>query len=231
MVSRRSFLVGASAAAATVALPRVAAAATRSVQVTFIGDSVGRRGSMASTVAKTWQSRVSASLRPLGRVRLGKQYFVNDERGNTVISSVYDVSSGDDLTFVMIGTNDVREGASPLRFRTDYAHLLDLVRERSPNTQLICLGLWLPSDGAPFCTRVEMELYHAAIAELAVAHGARAVIRLEDIYDAEWSRYPKHVRAFGGYYTDGFHPNDAGHRAIYQRVVDTLGSFSQTTGS
>lgn len=100
---------------------------TGTLRVNFLGDSVGYRGSFASTLENSWRYLMRARLESVGPVTYGSYDHTHNANGNTVFTSVSNVSGGEDLTFVMLEP------------------------------------------------------------------------------------------AFGGYTTDGFHPNDTGHRAIYNR--------------
>ena len=48
-------------------------------------------------------------------------------------------------------------------------------------------------------------------------HAHPAYVPFTDLFDHVPNRNPTGDPAFGGYTTDGFHPNDTGHRAIYNR--------------
>ncbi|GLY73773.1 hypothetical protein Airi01_020400 [Actinoallomurus iriomotensis] len=100
--------------------------------------------------------------------------------------------------------------------------MLDQVRTAAPDALLVVGGAWMPSDGGMWTDCRRIAHYDALIAEQAHRHDGMYV-PFTDLFDHDPNRDPTGVPAFGEYTTDGFHPNDAGHRAIYNRYRIALG--------
>ncbi|GAA4640639.1 hypothetical protein GCM10023196_106990 [Actinoallomurus vinaceus] len=192
------------------------------LRVNFLGDSVGYRGSFASTLGNSWRYLMRACLESVGPVTYGTCTHTHNANGNTVFTSFSNVSGGEDVTFVMLGTNNVREGQEYSVFYSDCAYTLDQVRTAAPDALLVVGGVWMPSDGGTWTDCRRVAHYDALIAEQAHEHDGMYV-PFTDLFDCDSNRYPAGVPAFGEYTTDGFHPNDAGHRAIYDRYRIALG--------
>lgn len=192
------------------------------LRVNFLGDSVGYRGSFASTLGNSWRHLMRSRLESAGPVAYGTCAHAHDADGNTVFTSFSNVSGGEDVTFVMLGTNNVREAQDYSAFSSDCASLLDQVRTAAPDALLVVGGVWMPSDGGTWTDCRRVARYNALIAERAYEHDGMYV-PFTDLFDCDANRHPTGVPAFGEYSTDGFHPNDAGHRAIYNRYRIALG--------
>lgn len=192
------------------------------LRANFLGDSVGYRGSFASTREASWRYLMRARLESVGPVTYGTYTQVHNANGNTVFASVSNVSGGEDVTFVMLGTNNVREEQEYSAFDSDCAGVLDQVRTAAPHALLVVGGAWMPSDGGTWTDCRRVAHYDALIAEQAYKHNG-TYVPFTDLFDYDPNRNPTGVPAFGEYVTDGFHPNDAGHRAIYDRYRIALG--------
>ncbi|GAA4600799.1 hypothetical protein GCM10023195_01170 [Actinoallomurus liliacearum] len=192
------------------------------LRVNFLGDSVGYRGSFASTRENSWRYLMRARLESVGPVTYGTYTHTHNANGNTVFTSLSNVSGGEDVTFVMLGTNNVREAQEYGGFYSDCAYTLDQVRAAAPDALLVVGGVWMPSDGGTWTDCRHVARYDALIAEQAHRHDGMYV-PFTDLFDDDSNRNPTGVPAFGAYTTDGFHPNDAGHRAIYDRYRIALG--------
>ena len=107
---------------------------TGTLRVNFLGDSVGYRGSFASTLENSWRYLMRARLESVGPVAYGSYDHTHNANGNTVFTSVSNVSGGEDLTFVMLGTNNVREAQEYNAFSSDCASALDRVRAAAPRS-------------------------------------------------------------------------------------------------
>ena len=182
---------------------------------TFIGDSVGGRGSLASTPSATWQARVKAKIATFGPVGVNGTYSVtHDAFGNTTAASISNLAVPSEVTTVGLGTNDMRDGVGYGTFYSNYADLLDRVRGVSPDTTLICLGVWATPS-------VKQAHFDALINEQCAKHRG-IFISLTDLFAYSPNRLPTGQPAFGGYHTDGFHPDDDGQAAIARRVLIAL---------
>lgn len=189
---------------------------TGTLRVNFLGDSVGYRGSFASTLENSWRYLMRARLESVGPVAYGSYDHTHNANGNTVFTSVSNVSGGEDLTFVMLGTNNVREAQEYNAFSSDCASALDRVRAAAPDALLVVGGTWMPSNGGTWTDCERVAHYDVLIAEQAHKHDG-TYVPFTGLFDHAPNRNPTGDPAFGGYTTDGFHPNDTGHRAIYNR--------------
>lgn len=120
------------------------------------------------------------------------------------VAAITDVPDDLDVAVVELGTNDATRTELGT-FSTQYATLLDRIRGSSPDAALLCLGVWGESPD-----------YDQEIRAACEARGGRYV-SLTELYKDTSLRGPAGVERFGGK-SDDFHPNDAGHTAIADRV-------------
>lgn len=117
-----------------------------------------------------------------------------------------------DVVVVELSTNDYDTGIETLT--ADYSELLDRIRAQSPDAALVCAGAWGPSARVLASDRV--------IARACVDHGGRFVA-LKPLYENSPSlRGPAGVSTTSGAPSDDFHPNDAGHAAIAQKLLELV---------
>lgn len=228
--------------AATTLLPVGAAApATRTptpaptgppLRYGVLGDSITGRGSFASSEAGTWTSLLQARLAKTWQVTRVNGATYRDEQGLTCLWTVEAVPFGCDLVVVGLGTNDCREQRdgryvyTPRDTRTAAQTLFAAVAAANPDADIVGLGVWgdstlrwTPSGSAHPVSRVE---YWDELIGGCCAENGGIPIPCADLYSRSAHRLPTGRPAFGGYTTDGFHPNDAGHEAIYRRVAHRL---------
>lgn len=156
-----------------------------------------------------------AKVATYGPVGVSGTYSVtHDAYGNTTAASISNLRTVSQLTTVGLGTNDTRDGVGYGTFYANYAHLIDTVRAVSPTTALACLGVW----AAP---SVKQAHFDALISEQCARHQG-VFVPLTDLFAYDPNRLPVGQPAFGGYHTDGFHPDDDGQSAIARRVLISL---------
>lgn len=114
-----------------------------------------------------------------------------------------------DVAVLEVGANDV--GKSTLQeWATGYERLLAAVAATSPDARVVCLGPW----NAPRAARP----YEAVVRRLCRDD---VYLRLSDLYATDGLRGPAGRGTELGA-SDDFHPNDAGHAAIAERVAEAL---------
>lgn len=131
--------------------------------------------------------------------------------GTTRVVSITDLPPMSGLTVIALGTNDSLR-TWPSQFRRQYRALLSRTREASPETALVCVGLWR--------ARWRAWPYDRAIWGEARRAGG-SFVPLSDLYADRTLRGPAGQPTWLGA-ADDFHPNDAGHRRIADRVVAAL---------
>lgn len=240
MIGRRKLLTGALAGVgAALALPGRAQAYNLPSAITVpqggalkygvLGDSVTGRGSFASTQDNAWAWLLQSRLEQHWTVTRQDGTTNHDAQGDSCLATVATYPSGCDLLVIGLGTNDCREQNSDgswvyspstvyANANTVYSNALQL----NPGAVILGVGIWdtslltwSPTAGS------RVVRFDALIAERCVENGGMWM-PIADLWDYSPDRLPTGVAAFGGYTTDGFHPNDAGHQAIYNRAVNWL---------
>ncbi|MFF0746881.1 SGNH/GDSL hydrolase family protein [Streptomyces sp. NPDC004111] len=239
ILDRRTLLT--TAAAATLCTVGAAAPVPRAPQLAppgtplrygVLGDSITGRGSFSSRESGTWTTLLQSRLEKTWQVTRVKGATSRDAQGVTCLASVDSVPFGCDLVVVGLGTNDCREQRdgsyvyTPDDTHTAARVLFGAVAAANPGAVIVALGVWsdsteqwTPEGSAYPVSRVESwdELIGDCVAEAGGIH-----IPCADLYLCSAYRLPAGRPAFGGYTTDGFHPNDAGHEALYRRVAHRL---------
>lgn len=175
------------------------------LRVVFAGDSL-TYGLSASSEAKGYRPQVVAGLSESGPVEASR----GGQTGNRIKTVADSIKFPVDTNLVVLalGTNDV--------WKTDvgdvasqYKALVAKVNKSAPDAQLVCLGVWSNADGT--------RNYDPPI-QAACEDGGGKFISIGDIYEDEKNRGPEGKPAFGGI-SDKFHPNDAGYKAIADRLL------------
>jgi lysophospholipase L1-like esterase len=133
--------------------------------------------------------------------------------GTPTSTSSFDVSRIPDdlgLAVVELGTNDAGDDVSPEIFAKQYSLILDRIRTTSPNSYLVCLSPWQPAAA-----------YTTIIVSACTTRPRASYVDISRFFDAPGMRGPAgQTTPFG--ISDDFHPNDAGHRAIADAVLQAL---------
>ncbi|WP_193046312.1 SGNH/GDSL hydrolase family protein [Mycolicibacterium baixiangningiae] len=178
------------------------------LHVTFVGDSLDR-GLYASSQENGFHQLMVEDWRADGPVADNSL----NSNGGTVQLALQSpgMPRDQDLYVIELGTNDAVRVTHRI-FRQDYAELLDRIRSAAPHAALLCMGAWRPRDvSARFDTIIK---------DLCEARGG--VFRsISDIAEIAENTGPAGVAAFDGL-SDSFHPNDRGHAAISQRMLDAV---------
>lgn len=195
-----------------------------------VGDSVTQRGSFASVVTNSWVELVRARIAtqcPMGVTRIDATEH-HDAYGNTTLGTIDTYPSGCDLVLVGLGTNDCRsqdgsgnwvygQSATYAAAQTVYSS----VAAQNPGAVVFGLGVWDQSILTWYNAGSRVVRWDALIGERCHENGG-IWVSVSDLWDYSPNRLPTGVAAFGGYSTDGFHPNDAGHAAIAARAANAL---------
>lgn len=246
ILNRRTLLAAGSLAAATSLIPRTTAHATTAPTLITVppgqpltygvlGDSITGRGSFASDPSLTWTALLQTRLAQTWTVTRVNGTTHTDAAGLTCLGTVDTVPSGCDLVVVGLGTNDCREQTSGSYTYTPTATfdaagtLFAQVAAANPHAVIVSLGVWgdsttswtLSGSTTPVSTVSRVARWDALIGQQVAANGG-ITVPASDLFAYTPNRDPINQPAFGGYQTDGFHPNNTGHNAIYQRVASWL---------
>lgn len=179
------------------------------LRITYLGDSL-TAGMHAITEQDAYRSRLTSAVAAGGPV---------EESGSRIVGgTVRQTLEGNDqlpnaqhLYIVELGTNDINEVDHRI-FSEQYEQLLARVRESSPDAALVCLGTWRPpSRGAN----------HDLVIRQACESFGGQYRRLADLEADPTHKGPAGVETFLGP-SDDFHPNNAGHAAIFERALSAI---------
>lgn len=213
---------------------------TRQFQLGVVGDSVTQRGSFASTIENTWVELLRAQIAtecPLGVTRVDSVTY-HDAQGSTSLASMSTTQalagfpSDCDLVIVGLGTNDCREQNSdgtwtysPTSSFDNARTIYQAVAAANPGAVIVGLGVWDQSLLAwPPTAGSRTARWDALIGQNCAQVGG-IYIPVSDLFDYPPNRLVNGqtgTPAFGGYATDGFHPDDGGHLALKNRVAEWL---------
>ncbi|MEU8890548.1 SGNH/GDSL hydrolase family protein [Streptomyces sp. NPDC048442] len=197
-----------------------------------LGDSITGRGSFASGETRPWAALLQARLAKTWQLTRVNGATSRDEQGVTCLGTVDSVPFGCDLVVVGLGSNDClaqRNGRYVYTPRDTYAAartLFAALAAANPDAVIVRLGVWGDRSvqwtaGGSVHPVSRVEYWDELIGECCEENGIVSV-PCADLYSRSANRLPAGRPAFGGYTTDGYHPNDAGHEAIYRRVAHRL---------
>lgn len=192
------------------AMAQVRAPGGRPLRAAFLGDSV-TAGSYTSQPDLRWPALVADWLsEAVGDVDV--EYVAE---GGLSSGEALDkpLPSGQDLVFLMFGNNDVFESEGA--FEKNFPRLVDAVRAKSPSAQFVCVEPYL---GLAFSADVR-----EGIRETCSDVDRFSIVELRGIFDDLDLRAREGDLLPNGYeIPDDGHPNDDGHAAIAERVIDML---------
>jgi lysophospholipase L1-like esterase len=179
------------------------------LRVGFVGDSIDA-GLYASEKRLGFHGLMVDEWRKSGPVA---DYAIENMIGGTARDALRNPQfpAHQQLYVVELGTNDYSR-VNYRDFRTEYDELLDRLRSTSPDAALVCLGVWRPKKNA--------ETFDTIIRDLCEVRGG-VFVGLSDLAEDASLKGPEGVPAFGGL-SDGFHPNDRGHRLIADRIMEVI---------
>lgn len=176
------------------------------VDAVFVG------GTLTDSV---FASKEELGFRPLVMSQLGPG--ATESRGGVESSPLreaadaLDVPPNTDLVIIELGSGDVWS-IPDAEFGVEYEHIIAQVRAMAPDAALVCLGVWNDSIAAA--------LYDPVVSTPCLRAGGR-FIALSDLFETPGMRGVAGEPAYPGP-ADGFHPSDAGYRAIADRIVAEL---------
>lgn len=181
---------------------------TGPLKVVFAGDSL-TYGLFASSEDKGYRPQVVAALSASGPVEASR----GGQTGNKIkeVADSITFPADTNLVVLALGTNDVWK-TDTADVAVHYKALVEKVVSSAPDATLICLGVWANQDGA--------RNYDPHIQRPCEDAGGR-FLRLTDLYDTPENHGPAGKPAFGGI-SDEFHPNDAGYKAIADRLLSAV---------
>ncbi|MFD3515866.1 SGNH/GDSL hydrolase family protein [Streptomyces sp. NPDC058657] len=240
ILDRRTLLTSTALTASATLLPAAATAPAAPslkppglpLRYAVLGDSITGRGSFASHDARAWTSLLQARLAKSWKVTRVNGATSRDEQGVTCLATVDTVPFGCDLVVIGLGSNDClarRNGGyayTPGDTRDAARALFAAAAAANPDAVVVALGVWgdrtlqwATDRSAHPVSRVEY--WDEIIGECCEENGG-IPIPCADLYSHLANRLPAGRPAFGGYRTDGYHPNDTGHQALYERVAHRL---------
>ncbi len=176
-----------------------------------VGDSIAA-GRYATTEGKVFPSLVAQ--------QLGMNLTLKAKSGARAAWALPQLATIDQahpaLVTIELGTNDVGFNTPLADFQNQYDAIVTALAV--PGTRVLCIGSWLPSD-----------LVDNAIADICQRHGG-TFVSLAGFYGDN----SLHAQDGGPSYlgrADWFHPGDAGHAAIAQAVLASLGAGPSPTGA
>lgn len=177
------------------------------LRVLFAGDSL-TAGYYATTEADSFVARVVARLDDAGPVQVSK----GDKAGAGLkeVADLVKIEPGLDLAVIELGTNDVPDGAAT-SFRDQYATLLARVRQKNPETPLLCVGTWASGSDNGYDGVIQQEC----------AEVGGVFVPTMDLRQDPANHGPEERQTFRGL-SDTFHPNDRGHRLIAAAILERL---------
>lgn len=205
------------AAAAEARLIKLAIPQNRPLSVFYAADSLSY-GLYSSTKAKGYRFILNEHLRkrgPIAEQRATKA----DEKTLFKVGNVQNIpKSGVDLAILQLGTNDlgtneVGSRTEPDLFHKQYEDLVQKV-QRSTGAQIICVGVW-GGSGATISDPYDYE-----IQKVCQKHGGQYV-DLTAVFELKDTFGPKGAASWLGT-SDGFHPNDKGHRLIADLIIERI---------
>lgn len=182
----------------------------RPLSVIFLGDSL---------TGNLYASSEAAGFRALVADGLAQYGPVENNQANRIHATTSEVFEGaplgenHDVAVIQLGTNDVGRSVPVDEFRLDYRDTLAAFRQSSPAVQMVCLGTWqAPVAGGAYDDIIEEECeaqdgIYRALHDLATDAAMVGPAGKVDVVQGP---------------SDNFHPNDEGHAAIAQRVLDSL---------
>lgn len=190
----------------------------RPLSVFYAADSLSY-GLFSTTEAAGYRPIVNAELRKHGEI-FEQRATKADDKVLFKAGNVTNIpESGVDLAILELGTNDlgtneVGSRTEPDQFRKNYEDLISRV-QRSANVQIICVGVW--GKAGPTIS----DPYDFAIEKVCTAHGGQYV-DLTSTFEKNDTYGPKGAPSWVGAPSDGFHPNDKGHRLIADLILERI---------
>jgi lysophospholipase L1-like esterase len=177
--------------------------------VLYLGDSL-TAGLYSTTEATSWRKLTDTFLATQG---ISAGTFMGGTGGTTagfqnILGTL--TAQAADLCFIELGTNDAGQGVSAATFETNLRAIADAVYDGNNSCIFVFMTTW--NAGTPGTT------LDAVIREVAADYGDH-VVDLAPIYQAPETYRPDNSPTWvSPYVSDGWHPNDTGHKAMANAV-------------
>lgn len=182
----------------------------RPLRVMFAGDHL-TSGYFASVQSHGFSQLVGMTLAQGGPVE--EVRGPNDESRVDTLGGFPEVPTNLDMAILQLGTLEAGEGMDTVAFSTAYGAALRTLKENSPNVGIACLSVW-QSTGA------NAGAYDRIIQEQCQSAGGQFV-SVASVFSQTNNRGPEGLPTWAGA-ADAFYPNDAGHRAIAELILERL---------
>lgn len=183
-------------------------ASGESLRASFIGDSL-TYGLFATDAAYAFHQEMVQKWRQDRPVDEHTVKTVGGTVAGTLTAN--DFPKNQHLYVIELGTNDATR-VDYTDFRAQYAELLNRIRASSPDTQILCIGVWRPKKIA--------DKYDNIIKDECETNGG-VFRRITDLSTDAALKGPSGAPTFAGP-SDNFHPNDTGHRLIAERMLELV---------
>lgn len=191
-------------------LINVSRPADRPLRAMFAGDTL-TGGYFATVQAKGFSQIVGASLGQGGAV---EEVRASNHGGRVdTLGGFSKVPEGVDLAVLQIGTVETGGGMDTIAFSTAYAAGLRNLKEKSPNAGIACLSVWQSTSS-------NSGAYDKIIQEQCEKAGGK-FISVGSVFSNPGYRGPEGLPTWAGA-SDTFHPNDAGHKAIANLLLERI---------
>lgn len=179
------------------------------LRITYLGDSL-TAGLHATTEQDAYRTQLTSAVAGGGPFEESGLRIVGGTVKQTLEGNA-EFPRDQHLYIIELGTNDINEVDHRI-FSEQYEQLLLRVREGSPDAALVCLGTWRPpSRGAN---------YDLVIRQECESFGGE-YRRMADLEADPTHKGPAGEETYWGP-SDDFHPNDAGHAAIFERAMSAI---------
>lgn len=192
-------------------LVKVERPSERPLRVMFAGDTL-TDGYFATSQGNGFSQRVGLSLAQGGPVEEVRGPSVADRRLET-LGGFPEVPANLDLAILQLGTLEAGESMDTVAFSISYGVALRALKDRSPNAGIACLSVW-QSTGA------NAGAYDRIIQEQCQLAGGKFV-NIASAFSNTSNHGPEGLPTWTGP-ADGFHPNDAGHEAIANVILELV---------
>jgi lysophospholipase L1-like esterase len=182
----------------------------RPLRVLFAGNGI-TGGFFASIQSNGFSQLVGASLAKVGAVEEVRGPNAGGQMDN--LGGFLEVPADLDLAVVQLGSTEAGDRMDTAAFSNAYSSALHSLKEKSQNIGIVCLSVW-QSTGA------NAGAYDRIIQEQCQSVGGQ-FISVSLVFSNVENRGPEGLPTWAGT-SDTFHPNDAGHLAIAELILERI---------
>lgn len=181
-------------------------------KVLYLGDSL-TYGMFSSTEATSWRGLTNTYL---ATQSIAAGTYIGGANGQTsgyqsILATL--TAQAADLCFIELGTNDASAGVSAATFETNMRAIAEAVKDGNADCIFVFMTTW--NEGTPGAA------LDIVIRNVAADYGDH-LVELGNIYPAPETAKPPGTATWVedpyNYESDGWHPNDTGHKAIANAV-------------